>query len=334
MLDILKESTVMQSGLGKWGHLIWAWTFGGLPGWLVLPGFQQNWSKSHNLNCLPIRIGDIPKETMLDLKLGPELVLEKQLTIPFAARANLSKAIDLNMRQSLPGGGADLLWRYGTGKRNGTNLDIPIYLIKKPALTEIMSAATSHGTKVRSICVAEDASAQPFWDDRKRVDRFRRFWGIVAFVLVIALAGLYFWDMLTETRSIQNQITRLEEKKVTLSNKAVELRAKLDAENNSYSAIFRDLELFKAEYHRLPILLDLTETLSDETWISELVVSGSDLNLSGFTGDDVTEVMANIRELPWVNRVDLDGPVSFDSFSRRNRFDLSITLRPIFEPRP
>ena len=227
-----------------------------------------------------------------------------------------------------------MLWRYGTGKRDGTNLDIPVYLLKKSTLAEITSMATSHGAKVRSIRVADDASAQPFWDDSKRVDRFRRFWGIVTIGLVIALAGVFVWNELTETRSLQNHITRLEEEKADLSGRAVELRAKLDAENTSFAAISRDLELFKAEYHRLPILLDLTETLSDGTWISELAISGSDLHLSGFTGRDVTEVMTRLRELLWVQRVDLDGPVSFDSFSRRNRFDLSITLRPISGARP
>ncbi len=324
----------MQSGIGTWGQVIWAWTLGGLPGWLVLPGFLRNWSQPQHVDRWPLEAGDLPRGAVLDLFLGPDLLLEKRLTLPVAARSNLSKAIDLNMRQSLPGGGADLLWRCGKGKRDGATLDIPVYLLKKSALAEITSVATSHGAKVRSIRVAGDASAQPFWDDRKRVDRFRRFWGIVTIGLVIALVGAFVWNELTETRSLQNHITRLKEEKADLSGRAVELRAKLDAENTSFAAISRDLELFKAEYHRLPILLDLTETLSDGTWISELAISGSDLHLSGFTESDVTEVIAGLRELSWVQRVDLDGPVSFDSFSRRNRFDLSITLRPISGARP
>jgi len=323
----------MRSGIETWGQVIWTWTLGGLPRWLVLPGCMRNWSQPRHIDQWPLKAGDLPKGAVLDLLLGPELLLEKRLTLPVVARSNLSKAIDLNMRQSLPGGGADLLWRYGTGKRDGATLDIPIYLLKHSALTEITSVATSHGAKVRSIRVAGDVSAQPFWDDRKRVDRLRRFWGIVTIGLVTALAGLFAWNELTETRSFQSHITRLEDEKAALSSQAVELRTKLDAENNSFAAISRDLELFKAEYHRLPILLDLTEALSDATWVSELAISGSDLHLSGFTGRDVTEVMASLRELSWVQRVDLDGPVSFDSFSRRNRFDLSITLRPISGPR-
>lgn len=324
----------MRSGIGTWGQVIWAWTLGGLPGWIVLPGFLQNWSQPLQVDRWPVNPGDLPKRAMFDLFLGPELLLEKRLTLPVAVRSNLSKAIDLNMRQSLPGGGADLLWRYGTGKRDGTTLDIPVYLLKKSALAEITSMATSHGAKVRSIRVAGDASAQPFWDDRKRMDRPRRFWGIVTICLAIALAGVFVWNELTETRSLQSHITRLEEEKATLRGQAVKLRAQLDAESTSFAEISRDLEMFKAEYHRLPILLDLTETFSDETWISELAISGSDLHLSGFTESDITELIAGLRELSWVQRLDLDGPVSFDSFSRRNRFDLSITLRPISGAHP
>jgi Tfp pilus assembly protein PilN len=313
--------------IGAWSWAFLTWTLGGLPGWVILPGFLSRWSQPLHVNRMPIQAGDLPKGAVLDVLLGSDLLLEKRLALPVAARANLSKAIDLNMRQSLPGGGADLLWCHGAGQRQGANLNIPIYLLKKSVLAEIRSAASSDGAMVRSINVAGDRSALPFWDNRKHMDRPRRFWWGIATFLLIAHGGLLLWQEMVESRSLQSRIALLEGKKVALSSQAVELRAKLDAQNTDFVSISRDMEVFKAEYHRLPILLSLTESLSDETWISEFAVNGNDLRLSGFTKQDVTEVMASIRGLAWVQRVDLDGPVSFDSFSRQNRFDLSVSLR-------
>jgi len=319
----------MRNGTGTWGEVIWAWTLGNLPGWLVLPGFLASWSQPLRIDTKRIKADDLPKGVAVDLLLGPDLLLEKHLTLPVAARANLPRAIDLNMRQSLPGGGVDLLWSHGAGKREGSRLDIPVYLLRKTALAEIKAMASSHGGRVRTVAVANDPSARPFWDNRKRHDLPRRFWGKITAVLVIALAGAIIWQETSQIETLHSQIDALESEKSDLSNQAVELRAKLDAENTSIATISRDLEIFRVEFHRLPILLDLTEALSDETWVSDLAISGTDIRLSGFTTQDVTEVMAAIRELSWVQRVDLDGPVSFDSFSRQNRFDLLVGLHAV-----
>lgn len=333
-LNTLKERAQMRSKIEIYGLMIWSWTLGGLPSRLFLPGFLRHWSETLYVEHLPIKASGFSKGGVFDLLLGPDLLLEKRLILPIVARSNLSKAIDLNMRQSLPGGGDDLLWCCGTGKRNGSTLDIPVYLLKKSVLAEIMSVASLQKAKVRSARVAWDASARPFWDGRKHVDYPLRFWGIIEVALVIAFIGVLAWRELNETRSLQHHVTHLEEKKTTLSNKAIALRAKIEAENTNFATISRDLKIFEAEYYRLPILLSLTETLSDETWISELAISSSSLHLSGFTGRDVTDVMTSLRELPWVKRVDLDGPVSFDSFSHRNRFDFSITLNSALRDHP
>ncbi len=316
----------MPNVIRSWSQVVWAWTLGGLPSWLILPGFQKTWSHSHPLNHIPITVDDFPQEAIVDLKVGPDLLLEKRLTLPVVARSNFSKVIDLQMRQSLPGRGGDVLWRTGTGQRNGSNITIPIYLLKRSVLEEIHSIANVRKVKLRTISVAHDLSARPFLDNRKHCDWQRNAWSGLAIILLIASIGIFSWQNLSETQAMQNHIANLEIEKSNLSDKAVQMRAALDAKNNSFASVVNDLQKFETEYHRLSLLLDLTEALGDETWVSDLAINGKDLRLSGFTGKDITDVMSHIQELYWVQRVDLDGPVSFDSFSRRHRFDLSIRL--------
>ena len=86
------------------------------------------------------------------------------------------------------------------------------------------------------------------------------------------------------------------------------------------------IEAFADDYHRLGLLLDLTEVLPDDVWISDLSVSGAQLRFSGFASGEVSAVVEAIRQLDWALDVDLDGPVFFDTRDRRNRFEMLVSL--------
>ena len=317
----------MQIQVGIWLRTVWAWTFGGLPGWLTLPGFLQQWSRPICVNSLPLTRADIQRGEVLDLILGPKLFLQKELTFPARARANLARVIDLQMRQSLPNGGADLIWRYAVEGRSKSEIKVSVFLLKKRVLEELKGSVSRQKAKLRIIKIENYPSVEPFWDNRQKIDWFCRFWGAIALMLFFAIIVYVGWQEARGTAALKQQVTQLEQDKSELSTKAVALKMRLDAENMNFAVISHDVGLFQAEFQRLPILLELTEVLPDDTWISELVLTGSNLHLSGFTERDVTEVMATLRDLPWVLRVALNGPVSFDSFSRRNRFDLSIIMQ-------
>jgi hypothetical protein len=269
------------------------------------------------------------KRDKTNLLLGQDLLLRKELILPVAARANLSRVIDLNMRQSLPAGGDDLIWRYVIEGRDKSDLKVSVFLLKKHVLDEAIGVVSKQGANLRAVRIADHTSIPPIWENQKKIDRPRRYWGLVATMLFVTIIGFISWTEKMNTSVLKQQITWLEQEKTDLSNQAVALRTHLDVEDTSFAAISRDMDIFRAEFQRLPILLELTETLSDETWISELAINDHNLQLSGFTALDVTEVMSEIRGLSWVHRVDLNGSVSFDSFSRRNRFDLTVSMRAL-----
>lgn len=324
----------MRNRNGTLAQTIWDWTFGGLPNWLILPGFLEHWSRIVKADEYPVTPTSIPKGERIDILLGPSLLLEKEIILPVAAKPNLQRAIDLNMRQSLPGGGVELLWRYGAGKKDGSNLSVPVYLVKKSVLAELRDVVAYRDSKLRMVAVASDQSAMPFWDDLKQLDRPRRFWAAISTALLATLIAFVLWQQFTATALLSQQVQALKSQKAIAAQRAVKLRQQLDTENTNFAAISRDLKMFQSEFHRLPILIDLTKALADETWISELSVNRHDLWMSGFTSNDVTKILGQIQKLPWAERVNLDGPVSFDSYSRLNRFDLSTTLRkqPKAEP--
>ncbi len=86
------------------------------------------------------------------------------------------------------------------------------------------------------------------------------------------------------------------------------------------------MQLFSDQARRLRLLTDLTETLPDTVWISELSISGDQLVLSGFTSGEVTEVITQVQSLPWAFNVQLNGAISYDSYSGQNRFELGTAI--------
>ncbi len=261
----------------------------------------------------------------MDVELNPALMLQKQLIVPHAAKAKLARTVELDVRQSLPGGGDDLVWVSTIEKREGSNLHVIVYLIKRKTLEQIEELLASKNAIARTISVSGGYKLKPLIDHRRVTDRSRRVWDIVLVLLLVLSFGLVFWGELRERAELQARISLLQQQKTELSTGLLSLREKLENESSSYSAILNDANALMSEHQRLHAILDLTEVLDDKTWISELVFSGSNLRLSGFTGDEITSVIDAIRPLGWVNRVDISGPITFDTYTRKNRFDLSVS---------
>ena len=324
----LRVRAQISSQVIAWRRIVWVWTYSGLPGWITLPGFMRQWSRKLKAEAISIPDSIVSGE-IVDVVLGPEQFLRQTLIVPKAAQANLSRAIDLNMRQSLPNGGAGLVWRYVVEKRDRSSLEIGVYIVRKATLEKIAAQIAEQGARLRSIDLVSPSLNEPFWDARRRVDKPRVFWNATAFVLLVMIWGFITWRESNDAAVLGYQISILEQERNALRARAVELSERLKAENTDVAALTRDVNALLTEAGRLHILLDLTEALSEDTWISELVITGDDLSLSGFTERDVTDIMAVLRDLPWVGRVDLGGPVIFDTWSRRNRFDLSVSMHPL-----
>lgn len=316
----------MQAEFGGRVYTAWEWIGHRIPSWLVLPGLAKQWSRMYHVSSLPFAGNDIEEGERLDVKLAPELFLQKQMTVPAAAKSALTQAVDLNLKQTLPGGGEGLVWRFRIEKRDKTSLHLVIYVIKKETLDQIEAAVSAARGIVRTVGVAEHRMT-PILDHRARVDIARWRWEVVGMALVCMISIVALMQSFQRNAELKTQVSQLEAYKNELSTQAVALRAQMDSENDDSSGLINDYELFVRDYGRLSLILDLTQAFDDATWVSELVINGRTLILSGFTGHDVTEVLETAQSLPWAEQVRLDGPVVFDSFSRKNRFDLSIRIK-------
>ncbi|KIC34973.1 hypothetical protein RA26_20010 [Leisingera sp. ANG-M7] len=288
---------------------------------MLLPGWRSDWSRKVLLEYALLRAepGD-----RLDIQLGSSLFLTKEIKVPIAARANLAKVVSMAVRQSSPGGGRNLIWRHQVKGRSGKELLVQVFILKNTVLPQLTSQAEAAGASIRMVSIADALNAQPLLDNRKEVDRPLRLWSAAtAALLTAALLGVS-WIELRETRTLQLRKQELVTEQRQLAEHALRLRERLDQQNAGFTRISNDIQTFEDDHRRLALLLDLTDALSDTTWVSEASLFQRRVQLSGFTSDDVPSLLSSLRNLPWATKAELDGPVSFDSFNRKSRFEFII----------
>lgn len=291
------------------------------PRWLLLPGWRSGWSRKIVLE--EAELAALPGD-LLDVELAAVLFLTKELKVPASARANLTEVVNIAVRQSFPGGGRNLVWRYQVTHRSGNELAVKIFFLKKSFLAGIEAQAQNAGAILRLVRISGNRALAPLIDHRKSTDRPVRLWGGVMAALAATVILWVAWGEFKETQTLQNRLLELQKREMNLTDQALKIRETLDQNNAEFSRIDDDIRVFENDHGRLQMLLDLTDVLEDTTWISEASLFHGRVQLSGFTSEDVPALLSRMKALPWVAKADLDGPVSFDSFARKSRFEFLI----------
>lgn len=146
-----------------------------------------------------------------------------------------------------------------------------------------------------------------------------------AVVLLCSLwprVGLEFdaWRQAGENDAIQTE-------NEALRQQAVDLRAGASTAEEQGARLKQDLAALNGGRDRLGVLLGLTQGLPDNIWISELTISGANLNLAGFAAADAKTLVEMLQKLPMAQTVRLDGPIIPDPTGNQVRFQSAITLR-------
>lgn len=305
------------------------WVLGGVPRWLILPGFARRWSrviyiddpKDLRLGLHKVRRGD-----RIDVLLNPTVLLRKSMEVPSKARSSLSQVVDLTIRQTMPQQAGGLVWRHRVAGRTKGQLKVEVFLLKSTTLSQLDEEIEGLGATLRTVGIAGHAASGLLYDARRRTDRMARFWAWIAGGLALMILAWMLVQWTVEKRALDRQETALRTELAAVHQQIVEAQTRLEAQDAEVTDRRLQIEAFADDYHRLGLLLDLTEVLPDDVWISDLSVSGAQLRFSGFASGEVSAVVEAIRQLDWALDVDLDGPVFFDTRDRRNRFEMLVSL--------
>ncbi len=295
-----------------------------VPAIWYLPGWRHRWARKVVCSDPGLSIPTPGSGQILDIELPITAFLTKEITAPAAARNQLEKVVDLAVSKSSPNGAKAVTWCYEVTGSKDKMLTIKVYLIKKNLLEALNTEVAKAGTKIRQASIQGVTANRPLIDNRASCDGPLRIWAGLTGTVIAAFVGFIAFAEIKETQTLQHQHDLFEGQKRQLAAQALSLRQARDAAEAENSGISKDVSRFEITHKRLAILLDLTESFSDDTWISEVSFQADRLRLSGFTTADIPALITQLQNLPWTISVSLDGPISFDSFSRQNRFELLI----------
>lgn len=260
----------------------------------------------------------------LDIALSPTLCLTKEIEVPSAAIAKLDSVVQLAVKKSLPNGAAGVYWRYEIGAHTGKRCLVRIFLVKITQLKGLLLQVQDSGALPRTIGVAGALLNEPFIDHRRDLDRNRRFWGWLTLSLAAATMGYLPFQSISVTGALEEKLRGLKAQHRNLAAEVLAQRQEWEQKTLEQDKVRAAGVVFLGEHTPLPEFLDLTEALPDETWISELAINQNRLTLSGFTAGGIPDLIRILQSLDWVDRAELEGPIAFDSITRRNRFEIVV----------
>jgi general secretion pathway protein L len=302
-----------------------------VPTALFLPGLPQRTPTKLKTAAVPLN-GPVREKIRslrgpIEVVLDPSLALVRSMELPEAVAAKADAAIGLRLRQTMPGQAQGLLWRSIILRREGEKVAYGVYILKQRLIDELLADLRHLGGRAERVSLDVKGLA-PVWVRKPASARMAKNWQAFSalsavLVGVIAVIGLArdrsaLLD-LVGTRSLQ--VAELQQRRDALQAKAGE-------GDKIAAATLQDMATFSAQSRRLQVLADLTEALPDAVWVSELSISGDTLVLSGFTSAEVTDVINLVQRLPWAKEVQLNGAISFDSYSGQSRFELSLLVAP------
>lgn len=298
---------------------------------LFAPGLPQRATTTVRINTVPLSQLDREKikrsRGPIYVSLDPALALLRRIDLPTAAASKSETAIGLQLRQTLPAQGQGLVWRSMAIRRERDTTEYAVYILKQSALDSLLVDLRNLGVRVERVSLDVTGLA-PFWERRPISIQVTKNW--LAFsVLTTVLAAVASIVGLAADRSALLDLTSTRAEQVAeLEKRRDALKASEGESEKSAAAALNDIATFVEQSRRLQLLTDLTDVLPDTVWVSELSFSGDRLVFSGFTSSEVTTVINQLRKLPWAREVQLNGAISFDSYSGENRFEIGLVVAP------
>jgi general secretion pathway protein L len=300
-----------------------------VPTRLFLPGLPQGTPTAVRILAFPLTATDSEKVKIVrgpvTVVLDPTLALVRQVDLPKAAAAKAESAIGLQLRQTLPKQAQGLVWRSAVFARNGQTITYGVYVLKQAVIDELIVSLRRPGSRIDSIAL-DVADLAPFWERKPANAQAVKNW-LGFSVLTTVLIGMLAVIGLGMNRSMRLDLVSMRSAQVAaLQERRDGLLAEASAGEKAASATLQDMATLAAQSRRLQALADLTETLPDTVWVSELSISGDQLVFAGFTSAEVTEVISLVQALPWARDVQLNGTISVDSYSGQSRFEIGLRV--------
>ena len=327
--------------LGKLVNLWQHWAsaiLGILPNWLVAPGIAFHRPlvvEIKNLNHFfekPLKVieAEIDRPVsklqgrLIDVSLDHHILLERQVKLPKMTKKHFAKAMEVSLQKASPIPVDKLTWRHGVQTVADGSIITTQYIIKNDKLVLLDHTMATLGLNLRKVTL--NAANSAFLDRSIKYDRPKRAWLLINLILVLAFCGWVVFLKASELRALQYANADLGVQITELQNLAVNQSKRVSLQINAAELAEKTSAELKVGQSRTATLENLSAFLSDEVWITELLIKGASVSLNGFTTLDVATLVSNLKNENWVTDAHLKSAISGASNSKSKRFQIQLDL--------
>ncbi len=303
-----------------------------IPATLFQPGFFVLDPPVFVVRSLPLSDADArglanlaKRHDAISLHLDSSLGLQRTVTLPKAAAGRAKAVINMQMRQTLPAMANGLVWQFAQTGRTAQDVLFTVFVMKEDVLLQLRDTVENLGSVVSEIRFAGVNGPALSSTQQKDANTQRR-WILATAFCVLATVSWAVWALEANVHALQTANAARAASNAALEEQLVGVTARINDTEGQRARLLADLGTFDRQSGRLAYWADLTRDLPDTVWISELNVDADRMSLAGFTRGDATEVVEIIQRQAWADTVRLEGPIQFDTFTRQNRFSLTVAL--------
>ncbi len=271
-------------------------------------------------------LGDKPKHMLtVDAVLPTDLLLRRKIDIPPAARSSRLMVARLDLQRRTPFNLSDIHWALDADQP-GTDNQVTQWVAKRADIANFRAILRSHGYNVRRFVIEGQTKQTTIADFSVDIAPRARLWrqlNAALCVLAIGLGGAIWlkpaWNAEIKTRSTNSSVNALRAQALDLRTE-IEALKQIDNERTTFlNAVSRHPRLVDA-------LRQLTVTLPDTVWVSDLIFTAPQITVNGQTSASAAELVLQLTQsnLPYIPA--LTGPISRTN-DGREQFGLVFTSK-------
>jgi general secretion pathway protein L len=231
------------------------------------------------------------------LRLPPEMVLRREMTLPAAAARDLRSLIHFQIDQLTPFDANEVFWGISEPLRDQARLQLRLHLVPRQRITHLLGLLAKFNLEPSVLEAGREAIVLARLGRRKTPGRTRAGIG----------AGLALACLVIPAISQQVRLRQAEHRLAMLMPVRRQISA-VQAQIASVTAAQRLIDQAQpgAILHRLALL---SGALPDGTWLNELDVKGDSVSFDGQSGN-AADLISTLAATPGLRNVRFSAPVS------------------------
>ena len=269
------------------------------------------------------------------LELAADMALRRTVALPAAAEANLAEVVSFELERHTPFRRADTYHVFRPIARDASRqrLMVEVTVVRRDVIDGVLAQLRDFGLEIGAVTVAGEgvgAASSPNLLPNQSASRAARLPRLAVSILAVTACALAIAVIAIPIVRVHTEDARIEAELQPALQQAGE-SARLQKQIDAARAERGFLAARKHKIVPVSLLLDtLTRLLPDDTWLTDLKVTGTDLEIAG-SGASASAVVALIDWTSGLSDAAFRSPVTQDD-QHREQFDIGAHLKGAAPP--